>query len=597
MACRIEDYAMLGDFHSAALVGRNGSIDWMCVPRFDSNACFAALLGKPEHGRWLLAPKGKVTQTKRQYRGDTLILETEFNTDSGSVRLIDLMPLHDSVTGLVRVVEGLRGQVPMQMRINLRFDYGSIFPWVRRQENGDIWATAGPDTLRLSTQVPLRSEENEGRTEFTISEGERVPFVLTWHLSHEPEPPRLNAELALQETEAWWSAWSSQCTYQGPWRDALMRALIALKAMTYAPTGGIVAAVTTSLPEKIGGERNWDYRFCWLRDATFTLYSLMAAGFADEALAWREWLLRAVAGKASQIQVLYGVAGERRQTELNIDWLPGYEGSSPVRIGNAASTQLQLDVYGEVIDAMFQCRRLGLDPEDAAWNLERGLLDFLESNWKLPDKGIWEVRGPDRHFTHSKVMMWVAFDRAVKSVEQFGLEGPVDQWRAVRDSIHAEICQKAFNSQKNAFMQYYGATSLDASLLLMPLVGFLPGDDPRVLGTVEAIGRELMRDGFVARYTTQETVDGLPPGEGAFLACTFWYCDNLTLQGRRDEAKQLLERLLDLRNDVGLLSEEYDPYEKRMVGNFPQAFSLVSLVNTICNICHECGPVSQRTGG
>jgi GH15 family glucan-1,4-alpha-glucosidase len=593
MALRIEDYALIGDCHTAALVGRDGSIDWLCLPRFDSGACFAALLGSPEHGRWLLAPSGAVRRTHRRYRGDSLILETEFETDEGSVVLIDCMPPRTRMPDVVRLVVGKRGQVRMQLELTIRFDYGAIVPWVRRLDGG-LRATAGPDSLRLRTPVELHGENLTTVAEFTVQEGQRVPFVLSWHLSHHAAPPRVEAEEAIERTEQWWRDWASRCTYQGEWRDAVMRSLVTLKALTYAPSGGIVAAPTTSLPERLGGVRNWDYRYCWVRDATFTLYALMTAGYEDEAREWREWLLRAVAGKASQLQIMYGLAGERRLSEFEADWLPGYEGSRPVRIGNAAYQQFQLDVFGEIMDALHYARRVGLKPEPEAWQVQRALLEHLESKWSEPDEGIWEVRGPRRHFTHSKVMAWVAMDRAVKAVERFGLAGPVDRWRRIAATIHAEVCQRGFDAELGAFVQSYGSKELDASLLMLPLVGFLPATDPRMRGTVEAIEHELVADGFVARYSGRNDADGLPSGEGAFLLCTFWLADNLALLGRHADARRLFERLLDLRNDVGLLSEEYDPDSRRLVSNFPQAFSHVALVNTAGNLARHGGAAHHR---
>ena len=589
----IEDYALIGDCQTAALVGCNGSIDWLCFPRFDSGACFAALLGNEEHGRWLLTPASKIHRTERRYREGTLIIETEYETDDGAVTVVDCMPPRSHEPDLVRLVVGSRGQVRVQMQLIIRFDYGSIVPWVRRTEAG-LRAVAGPDTVDLATAVPLRGENFRTEAEFTVSEGQRVPFVLSWHPSHEPAPAAIDAEETISQTERWWKEWSSHCTYDGLWKEAVLRSLITLKALTYAPTGGIVAAPTTSLPEQIGGVRNWDYRYCWVRDATFTLYALMQAGYTDEACAWREWLIRAVAGKPSQLNIMYGLAGERRLTEIELSWLPGYENSAPVRIGNAAWEQFQLDVYGELMDSMHLARRAGLDPNENAWRVQRALMEFIESSWSEPDEGIWEVRGPRRHFTHSKVMAWVAVDRMVKAVERFGLEGPVERWRALRATIQQEIFRKGFDPERNTFVQYYGGKELDASLLMIPMVGFLPASDARVRGTVEAIERDLMREGFVMRYPTQQEIDGLPPGEGAFLACTFWLADNFSLLGRHEDARNLFERLLQLRNDVGLLSEEYDPGRGRLVGNFPQAFSHISLVNTACNLSRANGPAKHR---
>jgi len=589
----IEDYALIGDCQTAALVGCNGSIDWLCFPRFDSGACFAALLGNEEHGRWLLTPASKIHRTERRYREGTLIIETDYETDDGAVTVVDCMPPRSHEPDLVRLVVGSRGQVRVQMQLIIRFDYGSIVPWVRRTEAG-LRAVAGPDTVDLATGVPLRGENFRTEAEFTVSEGQRVPFVLSWHPSHEPAPAAIDAEETISQTERWWKEWSSHCTYDGLWKEAVLRSLITLKALTYAPTGGIVAAPTTSLPEQIGGVRNWDYRYCWVRDATFTLYALMQAGYTDEACAWREWLIRAVAGKPSQLNIMYGLAGERRLTEIELSWLPGYENSAPVRIGNAAWEQFQLDVYGELMDSMHLARRAGLDPNENAWRVQRALMEFIESSWSEPDEGIWEVRGPRRHFTHSKVMAWVAVDRMVKAVERFGLEGPVERWRALRATIQQEILRKGFDPERNTFVQYYGGKELDASLLMIPMVGFLPASDARVRGTVEAIERDLMREGFVMRYPTQQEIDGLPPGEGAFLACTFWLADNFSLLGRHEDARNLFERLLQLRNDVGLLSEEYDPGRGRLVGNFPQAFSHISLVNTACNLSRANGPAKHR---
>jgi len=593
MSSRIEDYALIGDRHTAALVARNGSIDWLCFPRFDSGACFAALLGNEEHGCWTLSPAGEIRRIRRGYHDDTLVLETEFETADGAVSVIDCMPPRSKEADLVRIVVGKRGQVPMRMRLVLRLDYGSIIPWVRRTENG-ICAVAGPDTLTLQSDVNLRNENFKTEAEFTISAGQRLHFVLIWHPSHESDSVTVDAETLLVQTEQWWREWSGRCTYKGPYRDSVVRSLVTLKALTYAPTGGIVAAPTTSLPEWIGGIRNWDYRYCWVRDATFTLYALMLAGYTAEAAAWRDWLLRAVAGKPSQLNIMYGLAGERRLPEMELNWLPGYEGSAPVRIGNAAWEQFQLDVYGELMDAMHLARRGGLAPDENAWRVERALTDYLESAWSEPDNGIWEVRGPKRHFTHSKVMAWVAVDRMVKAVENFGLQGPVERWRGVRAKIHDEVCRNGFDRERNTFVQYYGGTELDASLLMIALVGFLPPSDPRIKGTVEAIERDLMADGFVLRYRTKQNIDGLPPGEAPFLACSFWLADNLALMGRREDARLLFERLLGLCNDVGLLAEEYDPATKRHLGNFPQAFSHVALINTASNLSQSQGPAKDR---
>ncbi len=593
MALPIEDYALIGDCHTAALVGRDGSIDWLCFPRFDSGACFASLLGTEKNGRWLLAPASKIKSIQRRYRQDTLVLETDYETEDGAVTLVDCMPPRSQEPDVVRLVVGRCGQVRMRMELIIRFDYGSIIPWVRRTDKG-IRAVAGPDTLILRTDAALRGEGLTTTAEFTVSEGERIPFVLMWHPSHEPTSPMIDAQETITQTERWWQEWSNRCTYDGPWREAVVRSLITLKALTYAPTGGIVAAPTTSLPEKLGAVRNWDYRYCWLRDATFTLYALIHGGYTGEADRWRQWLLRAVAGNPSQINIMYGLAGERRLTEFEVGWLPGYEKSAPVRIGNAAHSQFQLDVYGEVMDALHLARRAGLKPDENDWRVQSALIEFLESAWNEPDEGIWEVRGPRRNFTHSKIMAWVAVDRTVKAIERFGLDGPLERWQKLRATIHQEVCRKGFNRERNSFVQFYGGNDLDASLLMIPLVGFLPASDLRVAGTVEAIEHDLLRSGFVARYDTKEEIDGLPPGEGAFLPCTFWFADALALLGRRDEAFRLFERLLELRNDVGLLSEEYDPAKSRFLGNFPQAFSHVSLINTACNLSRATGPAEDR---
>jgi GH15 family glucan-1,4-alpha-glucosidase len=593
MPLRIEDYGLIGDTQTAALVGRDGSIDWLCLPQFDAGACFAALLGDPRHGRWLLRPAVNVAATRRRYRPQTLILETEFDIDGGTVRLIDFMTPRHGEPDLIRIVEGVRGTVPMQMEMIVRFDYGSIVPWMRRMD-GHLRAIAGPDALSLWTTVETYGKDLTTRAEFTVREGERVPFLLMWHPSHLTSPEPLDCNHALDDTQRWWDEWCSHCSYSGRWRDDVMRSLITLKALTFAPTGGIVAAPTTSLPEKIGGVRNWDYRYCWLRDATYTLYALMIGGYTEEAAEWRNWLLRAVAGDPSTLHIMYGVHGERRLPELELPWLPGYEESRPVRTGNAAVNQLQLDVYGEVMDALHVARRAGIPPDEASWSLQKALLTFLDHAWCQPDEGIWEVRGPRRHFTHSKVMAWVAFDRAVKAVERYGAHGPVDRWRQLRAAVHDEVCHKGFDSRRNTFTQYYGSGDLDASLLMIPLVGFLPADDPRVIGTVKAIEQDLTSGGFVHRYRAKEHIDGLPPGEGVFIACSFWLADNYQLQGRHDDARRLFERLLSLRNDLGLLAEEYDPGERRQLGNFPQAFSHVMLINTARNLTREHGPAEER---
>jgi GH15 family glucan-1,4-alpha-glucosidase len=593
MSLPIEGYGLIGDTHTAALVGRNGSIDWLCLPRFDSGACFAALLGDRKNGRWLIAPRDETRATRRQYRHDTLVLETEFDTAAGTVRLVDFMTPREQEPDIVRIVQGVRGEVAMQMELIIRFDYGRVVPWVRKIES-HLEATGGPDALSLWTDVSTYGENLTTRAEFVVRAGEQVPFTLVWHASH-LSPPRPGDPLdALEDTTRWWTEWCARSTYVGPWRDDVMRSLITLKALTYEPTGGIVAAPTTSLPERIGGVRNWDYRYCWLRDATFTLYALMTGGFTSEAQSWRRWLMRAVAGDPSTLQIMYGVAGERRLPELELPWLTGYEGSAPVRVGNAAVNQLQLDVWGEVLDSLHVARRAGIEHDADSWSLQGALLDYLEDAWREPDEGIWEVRGPRRHFTHSKVMAWVAFDRAVKAVERFGRSGPVDRWRAVRDQIHREVCQHGFDKQRVTFTQYYGSRELDASALMFPLVGFLPGDDPRMSGTLAAIERELMWEGLVRRYPSKEAIDGLPAGEGIFIACTFWLVDNYELQGRHAEAEALFTRLLGIRNDLGLLAEEYDPAAKRQLGNFPQAFSHVMLINSARNLARRHGPAEQR---
>jgi GH15 family glucan-1,4-alpha-glucosidase len=593
MPLRIEDYALIGDCETGALVGRDGSIDWLCFPCFDSPACMAALLGTPQHGRWLIAPAGEVSSVRRRYRDGTLVLETEYETADGAVTLIDCMPPRTKNPDIVRIVEGKRGRVRMRVELIFRMDYGSVVPWVRRTERGLV-AIGGPDGLLLTTPVELAGQDFRHIGEFTVAAGERVPFILTWFPSHLPLPAQEDPERELRATDTWWSEWSARCTYDGEWRDPVVRSLITLKALTYTPTGGIVAALTTSLPERLGGVRNWDYRFCWLRDATFALYALMIGGYTDEALAWRHWLLRAIAGKPSQASIMYGVMGERRLPELELEWLPGYEGSAPVRIGNAACAQFQLDVYGEVMDSLHFARRSGLKADENAWRLQCTLTNFVETAWTHPDEGIWEVRGPRRHFTHSKVMAWVALDRAIKGIERFGLEGPAERWRATRKQIHADICARGFDSSLGSFVQYYGAKELDASLLMIPLVGFLPATDPRMLGTVKAIEERLMSDGLVNRYEEAPHVDGLPLGEGAFIACTFWLADNLALQGRFAEARDIFERLLAIRNDVGLLSEQYDRVHRRLVGNFPQAFSHVGLINTASNLSPKRGPAEDR---
>ncbi len=578
---RIEDYALIGDLQTAALVSREGSIDWCCFPRFDSGACFAALLGDTDHGRWLLAPVTPVRRSSRRYRTDTLILESIYETDVGTVRAIDFMPPRGEAPDIVRIVEGLDGSVPMRSELVIRFDFGEVVPWVRRLDHARI-ATAGPDALCFRTPVEVRGKDMRSVSEFTLAQGDRIPFVLTWFPSHEELPDEIDPEQALSDTEEYWLDWAGRCNHGGDYHEEIHQSLLVLKALTYAPTGGIAAAPTTSLPERLGGVRNWDYRYCWLRDATLTLLAMLNAGYREEAEAWRQWLLRAVAGDPADLQIMYGLAGERRLDERELDWLPGYEQSMPVRIGNAASAQLQLDVYGDVLEATYQTRVHGAPPDDHAWSLVSKLLEWLEDGWRQEDAGIWEVRGPTRHFTHSKVMAWVAFDRAVRFHEEFGWQGPVERWRALRDEIRAEVLANAWNDEKQAFTQSFGSDELDASVLLMPLVGFLPATDEQLVSTVATIRRELTVDGLVLRYRPHEDgrVDGLPPGEGVFLPCSFWLADVLTLQGKVDEGRELFERLLDLRNDVGLLSEEYDPVAGRQLGNFPQAFTHLALVNT-----------------
>jgi GH15 family glucan-1,4-alpha-glucosidase len=590
----IEDYALIGDCETAALVGRDGSIDWLCIPRFDSDACFAALLGGPENGRWLIAPEAEEVRASRRYRGNTLILETTFETSDGKVLLVDFMPPESEGSDLMRLVIGLDGEVRMRTELIIRFDYGATVPWVTRDEEGVLCAIAGPQMLLLRTPVQVRGEEFKTVGEFSVKSGERVPFVLSYAPSHLPPPKLPDCHGGLQDTEQFWEQWAAPCKGAGRWTRPVLRSLITLKALTFAPTGGIVAAPTTSLPERIGGKRNWDYRFCWVRDATLTLLALMGAGYFEEASAWRNWLARAVAGSPGQVQIMYGIAGERRLWEWEVPWLAGYKGSKPVRIGNAAHAQLQLDVYGELIDALYHARRGGIPKSEPAWAIERAILDELAQTWRKPDNGIWEVRGQRRHFTHSKMMAWVAFDRAIKSAQEFGLEGPVDDWIRIAREIHEDVCRHGYDAELATFVQFYGAKEVDASLLLIPAIGFLPASDPRVRGTIEAIERNLLIDGFVHRYRTHETDDGLPPGEGAFLACSFWLADAYYLLGREKDAEELFERLLGLCNDVGLLSEEYDAASGRLVGNFPQAFSHISLINTAHNLSHEIKPAEQR---
>lgn len=594
MASHIEDYALIGDCETAALVARNGSIDWLCWPRFDSGACFAALLGGPEHGRWQIAPLAETKRISRRYRDGSLILETDFETAEGAATLIDYMPPRGHASDLVRQVIGRRGGVRLRSELILRFDYGSLVPWMSRLEDGRLRAISGPDMVVLQASVPLHGENLKTVSEFTLNPGETASFVLAYGPSHLPPPDSVVPAQALADTEAFWREWTGECIYTGKYREAVVRSLVTLKALTYRPTGGIVAAPTTSLPEHLGGTRNWDYRFCWLRDATFTLLALMDVGYHHEARAWHQWLLRAIAGSPSQMQVMYGVHGERHLREWEIDWLPGYHGSKPVRVGNAAYRQLQLDVYGEVMDALHQARCAGIALSEEGWQLERLLIDHLSGIWKQPDEGIWEVRGGVRTFTHSRVMAWLALDRAIRSAQRFKLDAPLADWCALRDRIHDDVCRNGFNSKKSAFVQSYGSNELDASLLMLPLVGFLPAQDPRIRGTLAAVERELTLDGLVLRYNTSRSDDGLPPGEGTFLACSFWLADNLLLQGRQREARELFERLLALRNDVGLLSEEYDPVAKRFLGNFPQAFSHLALISTACNFGRRARPLDQR---
>ncbi|REK89159.1 glycoside hydrolase family 15 protein [Streptomyces inhibens] len=588
----IEDYALIGDLQTAALVGRDGSIDWLCLPRFDSGACFAALLGTKENGHWGLAPQSPDARARRSYRGDSLILDTVWETPTGSVQVTDFMPQRDRAPDVVRIVEGLSGSVEMRGVLRLRFDYGRVVPWVRAAEGCRV-AIAGPDSVWLRTPAQGRTygKDFSTRSDFTVAEGERTAFVLTWHPSHEPRPIQIDPFQALQDTLEDWHAWSARCRYNGPYREAVIRSLIVLKALTYAPTGGIVAAPTTSLPEELGGVRNWDYRYCWLRDASLTLNCLLSAGYLEEAGAWRDWLLRAVAGAPDDLQIMYGLAGERRLPEAELPWLAGYLDSAPVRIGNAAVEQRQLDVYGEVIDSFHIARTAGLPAEPHAWSIQRALVDYLESTWRDPDEGLWEIRGSRRHFVHSKVMAWVAADRAVRTIEAYPkLGADLDRWRAMRDEVHREVCAQGYDADRGTFTQFYGSTELDAATLLIPRVGFLPADDPRVVGTIDTVRRELSHDGLLRRYSTEDSsVDGLPGSEGAFLACSFWLVDALQLSGRRDEARELFERLLALRNDVGLLSEEYDPAARRQLGNFPQAFSHIGLVGTAFGLLDGAG--------
>ena len=599
MSRPIEDFGFIGNMLSCALVARDGSIDWLCLPRFDSDACFAALLGSNENGRWLIAPAGDIRRVTRRYRPGTTILETSFETATGAVTLIDFMPLAEDEehVDVLRIVRGDSGTVEMRMELVLRFDYGRTAPWVRRTDYG-IRAVAGPDAVELRTPVDLVGKDMRTYATFSVGAGAQVPFALTWHPSHRPATARWDPEGRLAETEKWWRQWADACSFcsdqDHPWREAVTRSLVTLKALTFAPTGGIVAAPTTSLPETLGGERNWDYRYCWIRDATLTLLALLTSGYREEARAWREWILRAAAGHPEQLQIMYGLSGERRLTETELPWLSGYEASLPVRVGNAAYDQLQIDVYGELMDALHVGRKFMLEPSDASWGFQKLVLDDLEAKWDQPDEGIWEVRGGRRHFTHSRLMAWVAFDRGVKAVEEFGLSGPADRWKAIRERIRADILANGWSEKRRSFVQYYGGDALDASLLLIPSVGFLPPDDARVIATIEAIQRELVVDGLVLRYRPEETPDGLHGEEGTFVVCSFWLVDALTMIGRLDEAEALFEHLLTLRNDLGLLAEEYDPRLGRQLGNFPQAFSHVGLVNSAVNLMSARGPAEQR---
>ncbi|MGI4895420.1 MAG: glycoside hydrolase family 15 protein [Janthinobacterium lividum] len=580
----IEDYGLIGDLHTAALVARDGSVDWLCLPRFDSPACFSALLSDDRAGFWRLAPTGAGACTRRGYRGDTLVLESEWITPEGTVRVIDFMPPRGEAPDLVRIVEGVSGRVQMSLDLKLRMDYGQVVPWVRHSEGG-LRAVAGPDAVWLDTPVTLHGEDFATRARFEVTAGQRVPFVLTHALSYAQRPERVDADRALVDTESFWTQWLADFDFDAAghpdWTDAVRRSMVLLKALTYAPSGGIVAAATTSLPEQIGGPRNWDYRYCWLRDATFTLQALLGTGFVAEARAWREWLLRAVAGDPAKLQIMYGINGERRLQEYELPWLGGYEGSQPVRVGNAASGQFQLDVWGEVLDGLHLSRAAGLDTEQDAWELQRALLDFLEGHWNDPDNGLWEARGEPRHFVHSKVMAWAGVDRAVQAVERHGLSGPVETWKRTRAQIHREVCEKGFDTERGTFTQSYGSRGLDSATLLIPQVGFLDWDDERVVGTIDAVQHELLHNGFLLRYRNDaDGGDGLPGEEGAFLACTFWLADALHGAGRTQQAREVFERLLALRNDLGMLSEEYDPIARRQLGNTPQAFSHVGLVNT-----------------
>ena len=594
MALRIEDYALIGDCRSAALVGRDGSIDWLCWPRFDSPACFAALLGTTDNGRWLIATSDTPVIINRRYRPGTLILETEFKTDTGSATVIDFMP-PASAGNLVRIVTGRSGRVVFRTELVLRFNYGASVPWVNRLDDDTINAIAGPERLVLRTPASLYGEDLKTLGEFTVNAGQSIPFVLSYGSSFQNPPPLIDPFQSVEQTEAFWRQWSGRCPEVGPWTEAVKRSLITLKALTYAPTGGVVAAATTSLPERLGGVRNWDYRYCWLRDATYTLMAFMKLGYYEEAKAWRDWLLRAVAGSPRQAQIMYGVGGERWLPELIVPWLPGYENSAPVRIGNDASRQLQLDVFGEAADAMFQALKAGMAPSDRSRTVRPVLLEYLSTVWRQPDEGLWEVRGGPQNFVHSKVMAWVAFDRAANEVAAGEFQESGQRWREIADEIHAEVCARGFDHDLNSFVQAYGSKRLDASLLLIPLVSFLPASDPRVQGTLRAVEDKLLIDGeFVLRYETENSDDGLPEGEGAFLACSFWLVENYILQERHAEARKLFDRLLSRCNDVGLLAEELDPLTGRMLGNFPQAYSHVGLIHCALNLSRQNGPAVER---
>jgi GH15 family glucan-1,4-alpha-glucosidase len=596
MQSRIEDYAFIGDCHSGALVSRNGSIDWLCLPRFDSGAIFSAILGESKHGHWQISPRPGTFSVKRRYLGESMLLETLFETETGSCRIIDGMLRGTPESDLIRIVEGISGTVELELQLVVRFDYGSIVPWLERSGPRSFHAIAGPDALEFLSPVDFINHDLRSEAKFDVKAGERLPFTLTWYPSHLPFKGKIKDVFkAIDHNLELWNKWASLCQVQGPGRECIIRSLLTLKALTYAPTGGIVAALTTSLPEEIGGERNWDYRFCWVRDATFTLYSLLLGGYREEAQAWVDWLVRAVAGTPSQVNIMYGIAGERRLPEWELDWLPGHFGSKPVRIGNGAHTQVQLDIFGELLDTAWLALKRGIAVSEGSWRVMSKMLEHLAGIWERPDSGIWEVRGPPQHFTHSKVMAWVAFDRAIKISKKTNLQGPVEQWAEIRDAIHRDVCARGYNEKLNSFTQYYGGESLDASLLQIALVGFLPADDPRISGTVEAIERSLLLDGFVRRYIPDQTPDGLRGQEGVFLACSFWLVDTYILQGRHAEAKSLFDRLLSVRNDVGLLAEEYDPVNKRMLGNFPQAFSMISLVNSAFHFYTADSSVIERS--